>query len=320
MELPFSVRMYIENEINNININSLKIESEKISNNYRKKNRNGKSLLKEQNEAIAYAITRMPATYGAVSKSIEKLIEIYTPNITTVADIGAGTGSVGIAVNELLDVKEIECFEREENMIDIGKLILSNYSEGSSKIKWTKLDITQDQINNEYDMVISAYMINELNEKDINNVIEKMWNISKDIILIVEPGTVQGYKNIMKVKDKLVEMGGNIIAPCISKKCNLQQNDWCNFYSRVQRTKIHKKLKSGDLPYEDEKFIYIAISKKEKIINNKSRIIRHPLLYNGYIKLKICTDKGIEELIISKKEKERFQHAKKLNHGDMIKM
>ena len=318
MNLPIEIKNYIESELNFESINNIKEDAKKISKNYRENIRNGNSIISKRSEAIAYALSRMPATYGAVSTVLEKTLEIYNPQIKNVADIGAGTGTAGIAINELMNVDKIDCFEREDAMIETGREICNNYSDLKEKVVWNKLDIVSDKIDNKYDMIISAYMINELKENQIEDVIEKIWNITNDMIIIVEPGTFQGYINIMKVKEKILKLGGNIIAPCMSKECSLPKDDWCNFYCRIQRTKIHKNLKLGNSPFEDEKFMYIAITKKKIKENNKARIIRHPLIYNGYVKLKVCKDEGVQEIIITKKEKEKYKIARKSNHGDLL--
>lgn len=319
MELPFEIRNYIENELNNKNIQILKENSKNISISYRENKRDGRRMLSKESEAIAYAIARMPATFGAVSSALEKTLEIYNPEINSVADIGAGTGTASIAVKELIDVDEIECFEREDAMIEIGKQIFHNYGDIENKVRWNKVDITSSLINKKYDLVVSSYMINEIKDEIFNNIIERIWKLSNDMILIVEPGTVQGYKNIMMAKEKLISLGGRIIAPCMTERCLLPKDDWCNFYCRVQRTKIHKDLKLGNSPFEDEKFMYVAVSKKSTK-NNKSynRIIRHPLVYSGYVKLKVCGRDGIEEITITKKDKDKYKIVKKAKHGDIL--
>lgn len=318
MDLPFEIRTYIENELNKENLELIKKESENISKEYRENKRDGKRLLSKETEAIAYSISRMPATYGAISKAVEKTLEIYNPKIKTVADIGAGTGAAGIAINELIEIKKIDFFEREDAMLKIGKKILSKYAKLEGKSSWNKTDIVKDNIQEKYDLVISSYMINELKEDELDNVINKMWDISDNMIILIEPGTMQGYHNIMRAKEKLIDLGGNIIAPCTSRECKLAKDDWCNFYCRVQRSKIHKNFKSGDSPFEDEKFIYISIAKNKINIENVNRIIRHPLIYNGYMKLKLCKENGIEEVTITKKNKEKFKSAKKLKQGDIL--
>lgn len=318
MDLPIEIKRYIENELNTISKNELQNNAKNISVNYRTNEGEGKRLLKSENEALAYAISRMPATYEAVYNSLKHSIEIYNPNIKTMADIGAGTGAGAIAVNEILDIEEIECFEREDAMRKIGKKIFDNYYNISEKSNWNKFDICKDEIAKKYDLVVVSYMLNEISNDKKDIVVEKLWRICNKMLLIVEPGTMQGYNNMINAKKKLIEKGGKIVAPCISNECKLQKNDWCNFSCRVQRTKIHKELKEGNVPYEDEKYIYIAATKDEINNTDKKRILRHPMIYSGFVKLKVCDKNEIKEITITKKDKEKFKVARKSIAGDLI--
>lgn len=318
MDLPIEIKSYIENELNNISKKELQYNAETISLNYRNNEGQGKRMLKSKQEAIAYAISRMPATFGAVYNSLKHTLEICKADINTLADIGAGTGTASIAANELLELEKIECFEREEAMRAIGQKIFNSYNELGIKTNWKKYDVNTDKINDKYDLVITSYMINEIEETNIEVVIDKLWDTTNKILLIVEPGTMQGYRNIMRAKQRIIERGGKIIAPCMSEKCKLPKDDWCNFSCRVQRTKIHKELKGGNVPYEDEKYIYISAIKEEFDKKEKNRILRHPMIYSGYVKLKVCNKEEIKEIIISKKDKEKFKIARKADTGDLI--
>lgn len=318
MDLPIEIKSHIENELNNISKKELQYNAETISLNYRNNEGQGKRMLKSKQEAIAYAISRMPATFGAVYNSLKHTLEICKADINTLADIGAGTGTASIAANELLELEKIECFEREEAMRAIGQKIFNSYNELGIKTNWKKYDVNTDKINDKYDLVITSYMINEIEETNIEVVIDKLWDTTNKILLIVEPGTMQGYRNIMRAKQRIRERGGKIIAPCMSEKCKLPKDDWCNFSCRVQRTKIHKELKGGNVPYEDEKYIYISATKEEFDKKEKNRILRHPMIYSGYVKLKVCNKEEIKEIIISKKDKEKFKIARKADTGDLI--
>lgn len=317
MELPIEIKDFIENKLNNLSSKSLNENAKKISLNYRENNRSGKSLLNKEEEAIAYAVSRMPATFGAVSSVIEQVNDLYNPSIRNIADFGAGTGTASIALNEKLDIQEINCFEREEAMIKIGEKIFNEIPELKLKTQWEKFDITKQEIKNKFDLVIASYVINEIKEDDFAEIINKMWSATEKILIIVEPGTVQGYKNIMKAKEILIEKNANIIAPCMCENCNLPKDDWCNFSCRIQRSKIHKETKNGNSPFEDEKYIYIAVS-RENITKEKSRVIRHPLIYSGCVKLKLCTKSGIKEETITKKDKEKYKIARKIKNGECI--
>ena len=119
----------------------------------------------------------------------------------------------------------------------------------------------------------------------------------------------------------LINKGGNVIAPCPNiVNCPIQENDWCHTTCRVARTKIHKLLKNGDVPYEDEKFSYIAVSKDSIDKEDFARVLRHPKIETGKITLQVCSNEGIIEKVVTKKDKELFKVARKASCGDRIKI
>ena len=202
-------------------------------------------------------------------------------------------------------------------MINMGKKLMKGV-ELLKQVDWKKFDILKDNFTEKADLVITSYMINELPEENKNKIIKKLWNITNKILLIIEPGTPAGFKNIVNAREMLLKEGANIIAPCSHQnECQIKGDDWCSFYVRVNRSGIQRLAKKGELGYEDEKFSYIAFSKKA-IDNQKTRILRHPQIYQGYVKIKVCTNHGIEEKIYSKKDGEIYKKIKKLNAGDII--
>lgn len=116
----------------------------------------------------------------------------------------------------------------------------------------------------------------------------------------------------MEIRRELIKIGAKVIAPCThEKECMLSKEDWCHATCRIARTKIHKQLKDGIVPYEDEKFSYIAFS---KIPYKKAeiRILRHPKIEQGKITLDICTKDNIKKIIVTKKDKQSFKLARKI--------
>ncbi len=184
---------------------------------------------------------------------------------------------------------------------------------------WNIQDISNSNFNEKADVIVASYMLNEIKDDKKLQVLEKIWNNVNKILFIIEPGTPENYNNIMKYRDYLIKNGGCIVAPCPHQnKCELSENDWCHFTCRVERSKLHKYVKDAESPFEDEKFTYIIVS-KENISIAKSRILRHPEISKGYLKLKLCTtDSGIKEKVISKKEKELYKIARKKVAGDEL--
>ena len=137
-------------------------------------------------------------------------------------------------------------------------------------------------------------------------------------MVIIEPGTPSGYSVISKIREQVLKTGGHIIAPCPHEgDCRLAEDDWCHFTCRVQRSRLHKLLKDADVPYEDEKYSYIAFA-KEDTGRASCRVLRHPEINKGFIKLSVCTADENSEITITKKDKELYKQARKSKQGDSL--
>lgn len=322
MELPIELRSLIEEKLEESNIKELKNNSESISLKYREKSGKGNRLVTEEIEALAYAAVRMPATYSAVNTALKNIFEIYNPEIESVLDVGAGTGAGTWAVRNFVDLNDSICLERENVMRNLGEnLMQESEIDELRSVKWEKFDLVNSDIRYNADLVICSYVLNELNEADRRMALEKLWNATNKILLIIEPGTPQGFAEIKELRKILINKGGNIVAPCPNiEKCPMPENDWCHTTCRVARTKIHKMLKNGDVPYEDEKFSYIAVSKEKIEKGDFARVLRHPKIESGKITMQVCSIDGIEEKVITKKDKELFKIARKVGCGDKIEI
>jgi ribosomal protein RSM22 (predicted rRNA methylase) len=93
------------------------------------------------------------------------------------------------------------------------------------------------------------------------------------------------------------------------------KEDWCHFSERLERTSLHRKLKSAELGYEDEKFSYIAAA-RQNVARAAVRVIRHPVQLRGHIKLELCALHGLRQETITRKQGEEFKRARKTKWGD----
>ena len=317
MRIPELLENAIEEKLSHVKLTELKQSASNLSEKYMYQERTGNTLLNTEIEPLAYSIMRMPATYGAVYTALKHTLERINFNIQSVLDIGAGTGSATWAINELLDTKNIQCFERESVMLELGKSFMSQ-NPNLKDISWKYMDIVKDNLEAKADLVVTSYMLNEIKPEKRKDVINKLIKNSNHIVLMIEPGTPEGFRNIKEVQKIAIETGLNIVAPCTFQGiCPLSDEDWCHSIVRMERTKVHKLLKNAELPYEDEKFSYIAIS-KEKYDNSGTRILRHPLIEKGKITLKVCHNGKIEDMLVTKKDKELFKLVKKKKCGDIL--
>lgn len=349
MELPCDLQTALNIQLADINTKQLLTAAQDISLRYRQRDNmiKGRHFIQNNIEALAYAISRMPATYGAVYSALKYTLEnidIQSINISSLLDIGAGTGAVSWAANELLDVDSIVCVEYDDSMRNLGKMLMADASAPLKATKWENLNIAVDSLSFQTDLVVASYVMNELEEGMQLQIAEKLWAAAKKILLFVETGTPDGYHVINKIRTKLLGQNARIIAPCFhenicpvslkeSKKSKKSQelneskeSDWCHFACRIQRSRLHKMVKGGDAPYEDEKYSYIAFAKENVSVlfesfesfKNQARILRHPQIGKGNVKLELCAKDGLKQRTYSKRDGDIYKSAKKAKCGDKI--
>lgn len=313
MELPIELRQLLEKQAGAFPLKQLTAAAAKMSEKYRSET--GASISGSA-ETCAYAVVRMPATYGAASAALEQAAKRFDGEISTMLDVGAGTGAVCWAAAEIFpEIEYAVCLERDKNMTEIGEKLMKNGGFPCG-YEWKSFDLTSSAISQKVQLVTASYVLNELEPKQRAEAVKKLWNAAEKLLVIIEPGTPKGFASLLEMRSLLIDFGAHIIAPCpCDEECPLPSDDWCHFSARVARTKLHKLLKGGDAPYEDEKFCYIAAvrSSAESAV---SRIIRHPKIESGKITLELCTASGISQKIVTKKDGAAFKRARKANWGD----
>jgi ribosomal protein RSM22 (predicted rRNA methylase) len=282
-----------------------------LSERYRSNSGGGKPLVSGRRDILAYAAVRMPATFGAVGRALELALAHFDGEINSVLDAGAGTGAASLAAELLTDCREITCLERDGDMLSLcGELLECAGISAAMK----QCDIT-DGFGEKADLVLSSYCLNEMKRADRAKTLEALWNAAEKLLVIVEPGTPEGFAQLKEARATLLSLGGHVVAPCpINGECPIEDGDWCHFTARIARTKLHKQLKGGDAPYEDEKFCFIAVS-REQCSPCGQRILRHPRIESGRITLRLCGADGISDKMYTKKSA-LFKAARKADCGD----
>jgi len=305
----------INNILSNIPLKELKTISSNLSKKYQKQKQ---KYFASDEERLVYIACRMPATFKALVYVLEEARTIQ-PNIslTSVLDLGSGPGTAAWAFLSVFKrLKKIHLVEKDAKIVSLGKELLDRQS-FEKKITYEKNDLLKIK-NYDFDIVTLSYVANELRNPFIEKIINRWFYSKSKVIVFLEPGTMYGFKKIKFIRKKLIDKGVNIIAPCPNKlNCPMSKNDWCHFYTRVQRSKYHKYLKAGTLAYEDEKFSYV-IASKEKVISPKSRVLRFPKKNLKEICLTLCMDGRVKKEKILKKDTKRYKRAKKINWGDIF--
>lgn len=310
MEFPIELRNKINELLEHEDMCELARIAEKLSKLYRDECGNGKHSVSQRRDILVYAAVRMPATFAAVSRALELALDCFDGDIRSVLDVGAGTGTGVVAASLLTGCMNISCIEREQNMIDLGRQFLELMG---IRGEWINRDISSG-ITKNADLVICSYCLNELPETKRKAAVAELANAANKLLLIVEPGTPTAFSSILQIRRELVQRGLTIAAPCpVSTECPLH-DDWCHFTARAARSRLHKQLKGADVPYEDEKFCFIAAA-KQGALPCKMRLRRHPFIEAGKVTLQICSADGVSTKLVTRKDP-CFKAARKSNTGD----
>lgn len=282
-----------------------------ISQSYRDINCKTIGLTKQ--DVDAYLVARLPLTY-AVLVSVLGKIKHHLPATCSVTDYGSGPATALLALFQIFEPDHIDYLAIEEkSAMQHAALYLSSKLDYKIKLKQMNVEKAEGFFS---DLGIASYLLNEL--QNIDRFLEILL-AHHEYILVIEPGTPDGYRRILHLRDQALKKGFFVIAPCPHQKmCPLSGHDWCHFYTRVARSKILKEIKQGSLGYEDEKYSYIFLSKTNRLAH-EGVILDKPVVHPFKVDMKVCLKNGsLQQIEILKKDKEIYKAAKKLSWGDFI--
>jgi ribosomal protein RSM22 (predicted rRNA methylase) len=95
--------------------------------------------------------------------------------------------------------------------------------------------------------------------------------------------------------------------------------DWCHFSARLPRSRDHKLAKAADAPFEDEKFSFLAASRSQVAEAEGTRVVAPPRRGKAEITFRTCTDHGLVERRISRRDRLDYKAAKRLGWGDILR-
>ena len=320
MEFPALLRQAVDGALEGVALADLKRAAAVLSERYRREILDGELHLPDDLAAKAYLAVRLPATYAALRDAMSKLAELrpdFRP--ASLLDVGSGPGTALWAA--------VDCWPQLENALLLeasgairkwGEILAESVP--VAHVKWQPADIAKG-VSGKFlsDLVCLAYVLSELTATARQKVIDDLWLLTGDVLLIIEPGTPKGWERILAARSRLIEQGAHIIAPCPHRlPCPIAAPDWCHFSRRVARSRLHRLAKEADVPWEDEKFIYLAAARKPGLAV-EARIVARPCASKGRIDLNLCcVDGSHRERTVSKRDGATFKTARRRDWGEVV--
>jgi ribosomal protein RSM22 (predicted rRNA methylase) len=319
MNMPPWIREAMEESLQGVSRKELAGRAESLSASYRAQG--GSAVIRTALDALAYALVRMPATYAAVrfalGQAAERCAELRPASLL---DVGAGPGTASWAAAEVWPtLKQVTLLDQNTALLELSRKIAK--ASGSLRVEHAQgmipgaLDKAAAA-----DVVVGSYALTEIAAPALSGVLEKLWPLAQQMLVLVEPGTPDGFKRIMLYRDWLLQAGAHVVAPCTqSLACPLRNEDrWCHFSQRLNRTRDHQLVKSASVNYEDEKLCYLVAVREEPAASTKRRILSTPRVNKGEVLLQVCAPSVVEQLAIPRARKDAYKAARHYAWGDAV--
>jgi len=313
-ELPPALAAGIDELVESANRARLEAAARRLSNAYRAEA--GGRVARSAEDAAAYAAYRAPATYAAVAAVLSQF-RLQRPEWRprSLLDVGAGPGVASwAALAAWPSLERVTLVEAEPELAALGRRLAALGVRALADADWVVGDVTDAA--GSFDLVLASYVLNELEEERLAEVVAGLWARTADALVVVEPGTTTGYRRALAARSLVLAGGGSTLAPCPhDAPCPLVVPDWCHFAVRLPRGEAHRAVKAVSRGFEDEKFSYAALT-RSPARRAAARIIRPLQIRSGHVQLELCEPAGIRAAIVSKRDRDLYRRARKSAWGD----
>jgi ribosomal protein RSM22 (predicted rRNA methylase) len=315
-ELPADLRGALEAKLHGLPRDDITARAAQISRTYR--DGGNSRAIATPSDALAYALVRMPATYAAVVACLSALVEArpdFAPK--SLLDVGAGPGTASWGAAETF--ASLQSFMLLDINAALQTLALDLGREHPRLAAMTcRRDAGALDDVAPADLVVASYLIGEVRETERRSLAERLWAKARDTLLVVEPGTPAGYAAIIAIRAHLIASGAFVAAPCPhDHACPLSAPDWCHFAQRLPRLRAHIQLKGAELPFEDEKFSYVVLT-REPPPKRSARVLAPPVVGKVEVAAKLCTANGVDVAKVPRRDKAAYAKARRWRWSDAL--
>ena len=281
-------------------------------------------ILASRAHVAAYASYRMPATHAALARVLDAVADRgLAPR--SLLDLGGGTGAAAWAAAGVFgSLESVTVLDQVEEALALGRVLVADAPSPVLSGATFRRAAAGAWPDLEADLVTVSYVLSELDQRQQDALVADAMQRGGAVV-VVEPGTPDGYARVLRVRAALLAAGWALLGPCPHEThCPLAQGDWCHFAARLERSAEHRRLKGAELSYEDEKFSWVAAASPGVMSSHQAealsgRILRHPLKRKGFVEFQVCRPDGTAgREVVSKKAGERYRRARDAAWGDTL--
>ncbi len=290
----------------------------------------GSQAILTADDALAYAFTRMPATYAAavaVFDALRDALPEFAPRM--LLDVGAGPGTASFAaVRVFPGIGDVRLVDANATLRALALAFIGGAVHDALRAVATlRADERFYRLGDAMtvlpgmepaDLVVASYCAGEMSEAAVEDFARALWAATAGALAIVEPGTPAGCARVLRMRAALIAAGAHVAAPCPhALGCPLAPPDWCHFAQRLPRSRDHLRVKGADVPFEDEKFSYAVLSRLSPR-PAAARVLAPPHVTKIAAAAKLCTATGIVTDIAASRDAAAYRRRKSWRWGDAV--
>lgn len=316
-DLPPQLRSAIDREMAGVSRQTMAKRTAATTTTYRAGGTSA-SAIRGRDDALAYALARLPATYAACAEVFSEALRMVPGFVpTSLLDAGCGPGGGSwAAVEAWSSLSAVTWLDANPPFLDLAQRLAADGPLSAATVQ------RGDLVAGSYppaDLVLASYALAEIAPASQGQVVTHLWDACCGVLALVEPGTPAGYGRILAARDTLISVGATLVAPCPHQNaCPLIEPDWCHFSVRLARSRDHRLAKGAEVPYEDEKFAYLLAARSGLVVGpGQPRVLARPRVGKPGIDVKLCGTDGLEARFVGKREKAAYAIARRLDWGDL---
>jgi ribosomal protein RSM22 (predicted rRNA methylase) len=317
--LPAALATALDRQLDGVSRSRLGAQAAALSARYR---RNAGSHA-EDAETLAYAVTRLPATYAAMRAVLAELAArapAFAP--ASLLDLGSGPGTAGWAARDVFPgIERMTLVERAGAFRTLGRSLAQDAAPVLADAHWHEADLERPDalapLDGPFDLVSAGFALVEIAPARLGPLLRAAWARTAGALVLVDPGTPGGHERLLRAREILLAEGAVVLAPCPGAvACPLVAPDWCHFAVRLPRRRDHRLAKQAAMPFEDEKYAYMILARPGIGAAAAARLLRPPESGKAGIKATLCTAGGAADVAVPARDKPAPKAARKWAWGD----
>lgn len=284
----------------------------------------GSDVIESRDDALAYVLARLPATYAAMAAVLSALGEVLPDFVPqTLLDVGSGPGTAAFAAaHRYGSLQRVTLLDHNPHLRDLGLTLLAAsdraalcaavYDRGEASARLAAQAPA--------DLVLASYLIGEISADRLPALADALWSRAGSVLVVIEPGTPAGFGRVAALRAHLIGEGARVAAPCPhDRPCPIVAPDWCHFTQRLNRSRAHRHIKAAELSYEDEKFAYVVLTRGKPARAFDARVLAAPHVGKVAVTAKLCRQDGsIATDTADRRNREAYKASKGWRWGDAL--